>query len=71
MLFQNGILKADGEKEPLPRPKNWPLGTILAPGALTIPNSFIVGGPYEDEDGELTRSKVRKDWQVWKRTSRD
>lgn len=71
MLFQNGILKADGEKEPLPRPKNWPLGTILAPGALAIPNSFIVGGPYEDEDGELTRSKVRKDWQVWKRTSRD
>ncbi|NXE01973.1 CFA70 protein, partial [Chaetorhynchus papuensis] len=60
LLFQNGILKADGEKEPLPRPKNWPLGAILAPGALTIPNSFIVGGPYEDEDGELTRSKDRE-----------
>ncbi|XP_041893441.1 cilia- and flagella-associated protein 70 isoform X5 [Corvus kubaryi] len=60
LLFQNGILKADGEKEPLPRPKNWPLGTILAPGALAIPNSFIVGGPYEDEDGDLTRSKDRE-----------
>ncbi|NXS22482.1 CFA70 protein, partial [Mystacornis crossleyi] len=60
LLFQNGILKASGEKEPLPRPKNWPLDTILAPGALTIPDSFIVGGPYEDEDGELTRSEDRE-----------
>ncbi|NXE98122.1 CFA70 protein, partial [Menura novaehollandiae] len=60
LLFRNGILKADGEKEPLPRPKNWPLGNILAPGALSIPNSFIVGGPYEDEDGELTKSEHRE-----------
>ncbi|NXC58534.1 CFA70 protein, partial [Aleadryas rufinucha] len=60
LLFQNGILKADGEKEPLPRPKNWPLGAILAPHALAIPDSFIVGGPYEDEDGELTRSEDRE-----------
>uniref|UniRef100_H0YZR7 Cilia and flagella associated protein 70 n=1 Tax=Taeniopygia guttata TaxID=59729 RepID=H0YZR7_TAEGU len=57
LLFKNGILKADGEKEPLPRPKNWPLDPILAPGALNIPDSFIVGGPYEDEDGELTKSE--------------
>ncbi|NXQ04962.1 CFA70 protein, partial [Vidua macroura] len=57
LLFKNGILKADGEKEPLPRPKNWPFGPILAPAALNIPDSFIVGGPYEDEDGELTRSE--------------
>ncbi|XP_077643068.1 cilia- and flagella-associated protein 70 [Lonchura striata] len=55
LLFKNGILKSDGEKEPLPRPKNWPLDPILAPGALNIPESFIVGGPYEDEDGELTK----------------
>ncbi|NXA69237.1 CFA70 protein, partial [Mohoua ochrocephala] len=60
LLFKNGILKANGEKEPLPRPKNWPLGTLLAPGALSIPDSFIVGGPYEDEDGELTRSEDRE-----------
>ncbi|XP_050173589.1 LOW QUALITY PROTEIN: cilia- and flagella-associated protein 70 [Myiozetetes cayanensis] len=60
LLFRNGIVKADGEKEPLPRPKNWPLGNILAPGALSIPNSFIVGGPYEDEDGELTKSEDRE-----------
>ncbi|XP_062359863.1 cilia- and flagella-associated protein 70 [Cinclus cinclus] len=60
LLFKNGILKAGGEKEPLPRPKNWPLGPILAPGALNIPNSFIVGGRYENEDGELTKSKDRE-----------
>ncbi|NWX28506.1 CFA70 protein, partial [Notiomystis cincta] len=60
LLFKNGIMKAAGEKEPLPRPKNWPLGPILAPGALTIPDSFIVGGPYEDEDGELTKSEDRE-----------
>ncbi|NXX28082.1 CFA70 protein, partial [Nicator chloris] len=60
LLFKDGILKADGKKEPLPRPKNWPLGPILAPGALNIPDSFIVGGPYEDEDGELTKSEDRE-----------
>ncbi|NWQ78394.1 CFA70 protein, partial [Columbina picui] len=55
LLFMNGIFKPAGEKEPLPRPKKWPLGNIMAPGALNIPNSFIVGGPYEDEDGELNK----------------
>ncbi|XP_066186181.1 cilia- and flagella-associated protein 70 [Sylvia atricapilla] len=60
LLFKNGILKADGKSEPLPRPKHWPLGPILAPAALNIPNSFIVGGPYEDEDGDLTRSEDRE-----------
>ncbi|NXQ42973.1 CFA70 protein, partial [Catharus fuscescens] len=60
LLFKNGILKADGEKEPLPRPKNWPLGSILAPRALNIPDSFIVGGRYEDEDGELTKSEDKE-----------
>ncbi|NXT09173.1 CFA70 protein, partial [Prunella fulvescens] len=60
LLFKNGVVKPDGEKEPLPRPKNWPLGPILAPGALNIPDSFIVGGPYEDEDGELTKSEDKE-----------
>ncbi|NXH52229.1 CFA70 protein, partial [Rhabdornis inornatus] len=60
LLFKNGILKAGGDKEPLPRPKIWPLGPILAPGALNIPDSFIVGGRYEDEDGELTKSEDRE-----------
>ncbi|XP_061206659.1 cilia- and flagella-associated protein 70 isoform X2 [Neopsephotus bourkii] len=60
LLFKNGILKLAGEKEPLPRPKKWPLANIMAPGALSIPNSFIVGGPYEDEDGELTKGEDRE-----------
>uniref|UniRef100_A0A669PN53 Cilia and flagella associated protein 70 n=1 Tax=Phasianus colchicus TaxID=9054 RepID=A0A669PN53_PHACC len=60
LLFMNGILKLGGEKEPLPRPKKWSLANIMAPGALNIPNSFILGGPYEDEDGELNKAKDRK-----------
>ncbi|NXW04379.1 CFA70 protein, partial [Fregetta grallaria] len=60
LLFKNGILKLAGEKEPLPRPKKWPHANIVAPGALSIPNSFIVGGPYEDEDGELNKIEDRE-----------
>ncbi|XP_010181728.1 PREDICTED: tetratricopeptide repeat protein 18, partial [Mesitornis unicolor] len=60
ILFKNGILKLAGEKEPLPRPKKWPLANVMAPGALSIPNSFIAGGPYEDEDGELNTRKDRE-----------
>ncbi|NXE29046.1 CFA70 protein, partial [Ardeotis kori] len=55
LLFKNGSLKLGGEKEPLLPPKKWPLANVMAPGALSIPNSFIVGGPYEDEDGELNK----------------
>ncbi|NXR80718.1 CFA70 protein, partial [Pycnonotus jocosus] len=60
LLFKNGILKADDKSEPLPRPKHWPFGPILAPDALNIPHSFIVGGAYEDEDGDLTKSEDRE-----------
>ncbi|KAM9555199.1 cilia- and flagella-associated protein 70 [Guaruba guarouba] len=60
LLFKNGILKLAGEKEPLPRPKKWPIANIMAPAALSIPNSFIVGGPYEDEDGELKKGEDRE-----------
>ncbi|KAM4657316.1 cilia- and flagella-associated protein 70 [Amazona ochrocephala] len=60
LLFKNGILKLAGEKEPLPRPKKWPIANIMARGALSIPNSFIVGGPYEDEDGELRKGEDRE-----------
>ncbi|XP_064009315.1 cilia- and flagella-associated protein 70 [Pogoniulus pusillus] len=78
LIFKNGILNLGDEKEPLPRPKKWPLDTILAPGALSIPNSFILGGPFEDEDGELNRpedkefrtqaeSKKRIVWDVERR----
>ncbi|KAM6407488.1 cilia- and flagella-associated protein 70 [Rhynochetos jubatus] len=60
LLFRNGILKLAGEKEPLPRPKKWSVANIMAPDALSIPNSFIVGGPYEDEDGELNKREDRE-----------
>ncbi|XP_061455849.1 cilia- and flagella-associated protein 70 isoform X3 [Rhineura floridana] len=52
-LFKNGVLKFGGEKEPVPRPKRWPVTNILAPGGQNIPDSFITGGAYEEEDGEL------------------
>ncbi|NXP43880.1 CFA70 protein, partial [Heliornis fulica] len=60
LLFTNGILKLAGEKEAFPRPKKWPLANIMAPGALNIPNAFIIGGPYEDEDGELNKKEDRE-----------
>ncbi|XP_010077987.1 PREDICTED: tetratricopeptide repeat protein 18, partial [Pterocles gutturalis] len=60
LLFKDGILKLAGEKETLPRPKKWPLANIVAPGALSIPNTFIMGGPYEDEDGELNKREDRE-----------
>ncbi|NXY86611.1 CFA70 protein, partial [Alcedo cyanopectus] len=60
LLFTNGIVKLAGEKDPLPRPKKWPLSNIMATGALSIPNSFIIGGSYEDEDGELNKREDRE-----------
>ncbi|NXY79078.1 CFA70 protein, partial [Glareola pratincola] len=60
LLFKNGILKLAGGKEPVPRPKKWSLANIVAPGALNIPDSFIFGGPYEDEDGELNKREDRE-----------
>ncbi|KAJ7305728.1 hypothetical protein JRQ81_010094 [Phrynocephalus forsythii] len=59
-LFRNGVLKLGGEKEPVPRPKKWPAGNILAPGGQNIPDSFIVGGPYEEENGELNTPEERE-----------
>nr|XP_016854376.1 PREDICTED: cilia- and flagella-associated protein 70 [Anolis carolinensis] len=59
-MFKNGTLKLGGEREPVPRPKKWPVVNILAPGGQNIPDSFIVGGPYEEEDGELTTAEERE-----------
>lgn len=59
ILFKNGTLKLGGEREPVPRPKKWPIANILAPGANNIPDAFIVGGPYEEEEGELNHPEVR------------
>ncbi|XP_021059505.1 cilia- and flagella-associated protein 70 isoform X3 [Mus pahari] len=60
MIFKNGTLKLGGEKEPVPRPKKWPIANILAPGASNIPDEFIVGGPYEEEEGELNHPEDRE-----------
>ncbi|XP_007938900.1 LOW QUALITY PROTEIN: cilia- and flagella-associated protein 70 [Orycteropus afer afer] len=60
ILFKNGTLKVGGEREPIPRPKKWPIANILAPGANNIPDAFIVGGPYEEEEGELNHPEDRE-----------
>ncbi|EPQ06780.1 Tetratricopeptide repeat protein 18 [Myotis brandtii] len=60
IFFKNGTLKLGGEREPTPRPKKWPIANILAPGANNIPDAFIVGGPYEEEDGELNHPEDRE-----------
>ncbi|XP_040591871.1 cilia- and flagella-associated protein 70 isoform X2 [Mesocricetus auratus] len=60
MVFKNGNLKLGGEKEIVPRPKKWPIANILAPGANNIPDAFIVGGPYEEEEGELNHPEDRE-----------
>ncbi|XP_047408468.1 cilia- and flagella-associated protein 70 [Sciurus carolinensis] len=60
IFFKNGTLKLGGEREPFPRPKKWPFANILAPGANNIPDAYIVGGPYEEEEGELNHPEDRE-----------
>ncbi|XP_023574213.1 cilia- and flagella-associated protein 70 [Octodon degus] len=60
ILFKNGTLKLGGEREPVPRPKKWPIANILAPGANNIPDAFIMGSPYEEEEGELNHAEDRE-----------
>ncbi|XP_029431998.1 cilia- and flagella-associated protein 70 isoform X2 [Rhinatrema bivittatum] len=60
ILFTNGVLKVGGEKEPFPRQKKWASGKFLVPGAQYIPEAFIVGGPYEEEHGELNHEEDKK-----------
>uniref|UniRef100_A0A8C5WYI1 Cilia and flagella associated protein 70 n=1 Tax=Laticauda laticaudata TaxID=8630 RepID=A0A8C5WYI1_LATLA len=59
-LYKNGTLKLGSEREPLPRPKKWPVANILAPGGQNIPDAFIVGGAFEEEDGELNTPEDRE-----------
>ncbi|XP_054850571.1 cilia- and flagella-associated protein 70 [Eublepharis macularius] len=59
-VFKNGTLKLGGEREPVPRPKKWPVSNILAMGAQNIPDCFIVSSTYEEEDGELTALEDRE-----------
>lgn len=58
LLFSNGVLKAGGEREPLSRPKKWPVGPLLAPGAQFMPGTSIDMQPIEMEDGDLTGVEV-------------
>ncbi|XP_064344132.1 cilia- and flagella-associated protein 70 isoform X4 [Camelus dromedarius] len=60
IFFKNGTLKLGGEREPVPRPKKWPIANILAPGANNIPDAFIIGGPYDEEEGELNHPEDRE-----------
>ncbi|CAI9584049.1 unnamed protein product, partial [Staurois parvus] len=69
LIFSNGILKAGGESEPVSRKKRWPMSGIMAPGAQHIPESFILGGSYEEEDGEMNR-KEDKEFRVEAETQR-
>ncbi|XP_043090031.1 cilia- and flagella-associated protein 70 [Puntigrus tetrazona] len=54
LLFSNGVLKMGGEKEPVPRPKKWPLGSLLAPGAEVIQGLYIDAEPTDMDHGDLT-----------------
>uniref|UniRef100_A0A8C2HVQ8 Cilia and flagella associated protein 70 n=1 Tax=Cyprinus carpio TaxID=7962 RepID=A0A8C2HVQ8_CYPCA len=54
LLFSNGVLKMGGEKEPVPRSKKWPLGSLLAPGAEVIQGLYIDAEPTDTDHGDLT-----------------
>uniref|UniRef100_A0AAR2JS08 Cilia and flagella associated protein 70 n=1 Tax=Pygocentrus nattereri TaxID=42514 RepID=A0AAR2JS08_PYGNA len=54
LLFSNGVLKMGGEREPVPRPKKWPISPLLAPDAQFIPGNCIEGELTDLEDGDLT-----------------
>ncbi|KAL8175040.1 UNVERIFIED_CONTAM: hypothetical protein K2H54_010272, partial [Gekko kuhli] len=59
-VFKNGTLKIGGEREPVPRPKKWPVSNILALGAQNMPDCFVAGCDYEEEDGDLTALEDRE-----------
>ncbi|XP_040212248.1 cilia- and flagella-associated protein 70 isoform X3 [Rana temporaria] len=69
LIFSNGALKAGGESEPVSRQKRWPMSGIVAPGAQHIPESLILGGAYEEEDGEMNR-KEDKEFRMEAETQR-
>ncbi|KAG8433437.1 hypothetical protein GDO86_017640 [Hymenochirus boettgeri] len=57
LIFSNGTLKAGGEMEPVSRPKKWPVSSMAAAEAQNIPESFILGCPYEEENGEINQKE--------------
>lgn len=58
LLFSNGVLKMGGEREPVPRPKKWPLGPLLTPGAEVIQGLYIDAEPTDTDHGDLTDIEV-------------
>ncbi|XP_073669900.1 cilia- and flagella-associated protein 70 isoform X2 [Paramisgurnus dabryanus] len=54
LLFSNGTVKMGGERETVPRPKKWPVGPLLAPGAEIIEGQFIDTEPMDMGHGDLT-----------------
>ncbi|KAL2101966.1 hypothetical protein ACEWY4_003727 [Coilia grayii] len=60
LTFSNGVLKMGGEREPVPRPKKWPLGAMLASGAQYIPDTSIEEEAVDMEDGDLTGAEDKE-----------
>ncbi|XP_067278948.1 cilia- and flagella-associated protein 70 [Pseudorasbora parva] len=54
LLFSNGVLKMGGEREPVPRPRKWPLGPLLAPGAEFIQGLYIESEPTDMDHGDYS-----------------
>ncbi|XP_073721083.1 cilia- and flagella-associated protein 70-like isoform X2 [Misgurnus anguillicaudatus] len=54
LLFSNGTVKMGGERESVPRPKKWPVGPLLAPGAEIMEGQFIDTEPMDMGHGDLT-----------------
>ncbi|XP_056609963.1 cilia- and flagella-associated protein 70 isoform X2 [Triplophysa dalaica] len=54
LLFSNGRAKMGGERESVPRPKKWPVGHLLVPGAEVMEGQFIETEPTDMSHGDLT-----------------
>ncbi|XDV12378.1 hypothetical protein PO909_001072, partial [Leuciscus waleckii] len=60
LLFSNGILKMGGAQEPVPRPKKWPLGPLLTPGAEVIQGLYIDSEPTDTDLTEIEDKDFRE-----------
>lgn len=47
-----------GERESVPRPKKWPVGHLLVPGAEVMEGQFIETEPTDMSHGDLTDIEV-------------
>ncbi|KAA0706143.1 Cilia- and flagella-associated protein 70 [Triplophysa tibetana] len=54
LLFSNGRAKMGGERESVPRPKKWPVGHLLVPGAEVMEGQFIETEPTDMSQEDLT-----------------